>query len=93
MTIYRWITTVCWVAFFAYWAISAVAAKKTVGRVWRGLSIRALIALAIILFVFDKLPRAMGRSAVADSASPTREEIGAGIDTSAILYTAACCSP
>jgi protein-S-isoprenylcysteine O-methyltransferase Ste14 len=79
MTIYRWITTACWLAFFAFWAISAVSAKKTVGRVWRGLGIRAAIALAILVIIFNRLTRVPAKSALVESASPTREAIGAAL--------------
>jgi protein-S-isoprenylcysteine O-methyltransferase Ste14 len=39
-----------WLFFLGYWLISAVGAKKTVNRAWRGFAIRALFAAAVVSF-------------------------------------------
>ena len=56
MTIHIWLIAACWVLFAAYWAVSAVGAKRTMGRpyAWRwewglrlGVVVLVLLALRI----------------------------------------------
>jgi protein-S-isoprenylcysteine O-methyltransferase Ste14 len=48
MTVFNWLTNVCWLVFVVYWGISAFGAKRNARSVWRGLAVR----LAIIAVLF-----------------------------------------
>lgn len=47
--------TCLWLVFLAYWLVSALRAKPTVGGRWRGAPFRALVALGIVLLVRELL--------------------------------------
>jgi protein-S-isoprenylcysteine O-methyltransferase Ste14 len=73
---YRWLILACWIGFIAYWVISGAAAKKTVGGIWRGMAIRAVIALAVVVILRGEAGGVLRTSPVADSANPMRAIIG-----------------
>jgi len=51
MPIFHWIILALWLVFIVYWGISALTAKRSVGRVawWRHLAVRLAIAVLIII--------------------------------------------
>lgn len=48
MTATKTIVAAAWLAFWAYWAFSALGSKRGT-RSWRGMPLRALLAIAVIL--------------------------------------------
>jgi protein-S-isoprenylcysteine O-methyltransferase Ste14 len=57
MTIYRWLIVALWLGLIAYWAISAVKAKPSLGarQTWKEISLR-LIVVALVLIVLAVPP-------------------------------------
>jgi protein-S-isoprenylcysteine O-methyltransferase Ste14 len=53
------VTTALWLSFLAYWVVSALFAKRSVGRrgAWRGIAFRAALILAV---AFASLSSAVG---------------------------------
>lgn len=53
MTLHTWLIVACWIVFIAYWAVSAVGAKRNLDRpkLWRvgGLHL-SLVVLALLAF-------------------------------------------
>jgi protein-S-isoprenylcysteine O-methyltransferase Ste14 len=78
MTTYRWLIIACWIGFIVYWAISAAAARKTVGGVWRGMAVRAVIALAAVVLLRGRVGGALRTSPI-DAATSTRAGIGVAV--------------
>ena len=79
MSIYPRLITACWIIFLAYWLISGVTAKKTVGLAWPAVVIRAVISVALIGLFRDKVLGALRGSSPAGSASSTRAGIGVAL--------------
>jgi protein-S-isoprenylcysteine O-methyltransferase Ste14 len=52
MTVYRWLIVALWLGLIAYWAVSAVGAKRSVGsrEIWKGIGLR-LVVVALVLIV------------------------------------------
>lgn len=71
MSIYPGIILACWAVFIAYWMISAVAAKRTVGGVWRGMGIRFVIVLVMLVVLRHEVAGVLYRSA-----SPAQATVG-----------------
>lgn len=52
MTVYRWLIVALWLGLIAYWAVSAVGAKRSLGsrQTWKEIGLR-LIVVALVLIV------------------------------------------
>ena len=57
MTIYLGTMLACWALFIAYWVVSGMSAKRTVGGVWRGMGVRAVILIVAFVLFRDDLGR------------------------------------
>jgi len=79
MTTYRWLIIACWIVFIVYWAISAAAARKTVGGVWRGMVIRVVIAVAAVVILRSQGGGALRASPTAAAANSTGAVIGVAV--------------
>jgi protein-S-isoprenylcysteine O-methyltransferase Ste14 len=57
MTIYRWLIVALWLGITAYWALSAIGVKRTVGAAapWKELGLRLLV-VALVLFILAVPP-------------------------------------
>jgi protein-S-isoprenylcysteine O-methyltransferase Ste14 len=57
MTVYRWLIVALWLGFIAYWAVSAVGAKRSLGprQIWNEIGLR-LIVWALVLIVLAVPP-------------------------------------
>ena len=68
---YPGIILACWAVFIAYWLIAGRASKRTLGDVWRGMTIRAVILLIGFVLLRDQL-----RNVVRGAAHPTHPIVG-----------------
>ena len=62
MTAFRWIIPALWLVFLAYWAISAIGVKRSVGATarWKRGALRlAIIVVVIIVFSIPNVHRAL----------------------------------
>jgi protein-S-isoprenylcysteine O-methyltransferase Ste14 len=56
MTFYHWIIVACWLAFIAYWAITAVGVKRNVGSRRWGWEIWLRVVIVVIAILIVRTP-------------------------------------
>ncbi len=52
MTIFIWITTICWVVLIGFWVVAALGAKPSVGggtRLWREAGVRVMLLVVVLV--------------------------------------------
>jgi protein-S-isoprenylcysteine O-methyltransferase Ste14 len=75
MTIYRWLIVALWLGLGAYWAVSAIGVKRTLGTrgTWKEIGLRLLVGVLVLLLfavppvrhLFRRLQEDQARSALA----------------------------
>jgi protein-S-isoprenylcysteine O-methyltransferase Ste14 len=76
MTTYALITTALWLVFIVYWAVSAIGAKKSKHRPWRGIGVRVAIVLVVLLLFRSTSGRRFAASVFISTPGPVIGGIG-----------------
>jgi protein-S-isoprenylcysteine O-methyltransferase Ste14 len=78
---YPAIILACWAVFIAYWVIAGRGTKRTVGDVWRGMGIRAVILLTGFVLLRDQL-----RDVLRGSANPAHPIVGVAVCVGGLAF-------